>query len=146
MEHVPSVELEGTPAMAASPPSQLHDSELLLSRPRAALPRRWHFISLLAMSSIEILCDAGAPYVMFMALIGILFPGGQDPPEGSGNIMSLAYIWVLVNLVLHAMSRLVCCVLTGVHLTQGRFGTVQKQVWHSALSLPSAAKGEHSIL
>jgi hypothetical protein len=145
MDHVPSVELEGTPAMAASPPSQLHDSELLLSRPRAALPRRWHFIALLVMSSIEILCDAGAPFVMFVALIGILFPGNQDLPEG-GNIMFWAYIWVLVNLVLHAMSRLVCCVLTGVHLTQGSFGTVQKQVWHSALSMPSVAGGGHSIL
>jgi hypothetical protein len=130
--------------MAAPPPPQPHDSESLLSRPPVALPRRRHFIALLVLSSIEILCDACAPYVMRVALFRFVFPDHQDSPPGV-IIMISAFIWVLVNLVLHAMSRLVCCVLTGVYLTKGRFGTVQKQVWHSALSLPSVAWGGHSI-
>jgi hypothetical protein len=126
MESISSVELEGTPAMAAPPPPPLHHSESLLSRPMAALPRRWHFIALLVMSSIEILCDACA-YVMRVALFRFLFPGHNDVPQG-GDIMMIPFIWVLVNLVLHAMSRLVCCVLTGVHLTRGRFRSDEKQV------------------
>jgi hypothetical protein len=112
--------------MAAPPPSQLHDSELLLSRRRAAEPRRWHFIALLVMSSIEIFCDTCAPYVMLKALYAFELPGSN--PQGSDNIMIQAFIWMLVNLVLHTMSRLGCCVLTSVHLTGGRFRTVEKQV------------------
>jgi uncharacterized membrane protein YbhN (UPF0104 family) len=111
--------------MAAPPPSQPHDSELLLSRPRAALPRRGHFIALLVMSSIEVLCDTCAPYTMLVALTTFI---DSTQSQVSTNIMWSAFVWVLVNLVLHTMSRLGCCVLTSVHLTQGRFWTVEKQV------------------
>jgi hypothetical protein len=112
--------------MAAQPPSRLHELELLLSRRRPAVPRRWHFKALLIMCSIEILCDTCAPEGMFLALTFFSFP--DSAPQGSANIMKTAYNWMLVNLVLHTMSRLGCCVLTSVHLTQGRFRTIEKQV------------------
>jgi hypothetical protein len=136
-ERIDSVLLK---AMAAPPPQQLGDSQLLLSRLQDARPRRWRFTSLLILSILEVPCDVFA-WTFLMPMCIMAFATLPNLKAVSADAMMSAGIWMLLNSIFDTVTRLGCCVLTVLHLRWGRFqaGRTQVRLRHSVLrAIPAA--------